>query len=211
MKLQYVTMIAVAMLAACNNNTGKPAPIAGERKASTMHASPDGSDYADSVNQGAIQTDTMAGSPLRAAMANIGKVHVHIEYSAPGVKGRTIWGNLVPYGQVWASGANQATAIDFSGDVVIRERSIAAGTYALFTIPGQNEWIVILNKRFTQHLTDEYDQNEDVARFVVKPLSLDTPVRRLTYSVVPESDSTGNVILSWDRLQIMLPVAAGAG
>ena len=84
-------------------------------------------------------------SPRKQAMANIGDVHVHIDYSSPGKRGRTIWNGLVAYGQVWVTGAHQATSIDFSNDVNIQGQSIPKGKYAFFTIPDSEEWILIVS------------------------------------------------------------------
>ena len=86
------------------------------------------SGYADSVNAGLIAQDTMKKSPHRIAMANIGDAHVHIEYGSPGVRGRTIWGGLVAYDQVWAAGAHNATKISFSKAVKIGTTKVEAGT-----------------------------------------------------------------------------------
>jgi len=206
----YMVLLLV-MATACNNQPGAKTPASDSHDHHSRSAMPvyeKEADYADSVNQGLIVEDTLKGSPERMAMANIGKSHVHIEYHSPGVKNRIIWGGLVPYGQVWVSGAHNATSINFSGDVTIMGKLVKAGTYAFFTIPDKEYWTIILNSRYDQHLTDEYDQKEDVVRLQVKPIYLDKNVPRLTYEVVSETDSGGNVILTWEKTKIMLPVVA---
>src|SRR6187431_3228823 len=80
-------------------------------------------------------------------MQTVGLTDVTITYSRPGVKGRTIWGDLVPYDKVWRTGANEATAITFSTDVKVNGQPLAAGTYSLHTIPTKNDWTVIFNKK----------------------------------------------------------------
>jgi hypothetical protein len=141
------------------------------------------SGYADSVNAGLIAQDTMKKSPHRVAMANIGNAHVHIEYGSPGVRGRTIWGGLVAYDQVWAAGAHNATKISFSKQVKIGETTISPGTYGFFLIPHKDKFTVILNKNYDQHLADEYDQKDDVLRMDLEPVAPAKTVQRLTYEV----------------------------
>ncbi len=144
-------------------------------------------------------------SPHTNAMGNIGGVHVHVDYSSPSVRGRTIWGGLVAYDQVWSAGAHNATSIDFSKDVVIDGKPVPAGKYGFFTIPGRETWTLILNRNYDQHLADEYDPAEDVLRWQVRPETLSTPVGALTYKVEP-TGAEGRIALEWERLRIAFPV-----
>lgn len=162
-------------------------------------------DYAALVNSGDIKEDTMKGSPKRIAMANVGATHVHITYGSPGVKGRIIWGGLVPYGQVWVSGAHSATSIQINQPILINNKKIEAGTYGFFTIPGKQSWELILNKNYQQHLADQYKPEEDVVRLTVNPETLAAAVPRLTYEVEKLSDSTGAVVLKWEQVKVKLP------
>lgn len=168
-----------------------------------QHTSGDG--YADSVNRGLIAKDTMKGSPKRVSMNTIGDTHIHIEYGSPGVKGRMIWGGLVAYDQVWATGAHNATSIDFSSDVIIGGKKISKGKYALFTIPGKTEWTIIINTNYQQHLADAYNASEDIVRVKVKPVKKQQATQRLTYSVVPSGKDAG-VLIEWEYLRVVLPV-----
>ena len=145
-------------------------------------------------------------SPRKAAMANVGDVHVHIDYSSPSVRGRVIWGGLVAYDNVWVSGAHSATSVDFSKDVLVNGQLVPAGKYAFFTIPGKEKWTVILNKNYEQHLADDYDPAEDVLRFEVVPTVLDEQVESLTYQVLPSLGGAGAISLSWDKLAIVIPI-----
>lgn len=147
-------------------------------------------------------------SPRTTAMANIGDAHVHIDYSSPGVRGRVIWGGLVAYDQVWVTGAHQATSISFSEDVVINGQAVPAGTYGFFTIPGKEEWVLVLNENHEQHLADEYDESLDVLRMKVTPEQLKEPVESLTYEVTPTGENTGVVSVSWDQLKVSFEVKA---
>ncbi|WP_353550484.1 DUF2911 domain-containing protein [Sediminibacterium sp. KACHI17] len=172
-------------------------------KAQHQHISGDG--YADSVNKGLIAKDTMKGSPKRVSMKTIGDTHIHIEYGSPGVKGRMIWGGLVAYDQVWATGAHNATSIDFSKDVTIGGKKIPKGKYALFTIPGKTEWTIILNTNYQQHLADAYNISEDIVRVKVKPVRKQQVTQRLTYSVIPSGKDAG-VMIEWEYLIVTLPI-----
>lgn len=147
-------------------------------------------------------------SPRKEAMAQLGDVHVHIDYSAPSVRGRTIWGGLVAYGDVWVTGAHRATSIEFSEDVKVEGRQIPAGKYALFTVPGEEEWTVILNRNWQQHLTDEYSASEDVARFTVTPRRLDEPREQLSYELRPVGEESAELLISWEKVRVSLAIEA---
>jgi hypothetical protein len=197
-------LLVIALMASCNNDN-TPKTDAG--KASTAHAghmAATGINYCDSVNNGLIAEDTMKGSPHRTAMNAVSGNHVHIEYNSPGVKGRTIWGGLVPYGKVWATGAHQATSVQFSKDVEVNGKKIPAGKYAFFTIPGQEKWIVILNKRYDQHLADDYSEGEDVLRMEVLP-EKHAMTQRLTYTVDKGTGNSGAIGMHWELLGIRVP------
>jgi hypothetical protein len=162
--------------------------------------------YADSINSGLIGSDTMKGSPHRVNMANIGPAHVHIEYGSPGVKGRVIWGGLVPWDKVWVTGAGNATIISFGKDVIWGGKPVPAGIYGFFTIPGKDKWILILNKNSEMHLADDYDEKNDVVRIEVKPNTLAKSVQRLSYIVRETGKSKGEVIMQWEKIEIKIPV-----
>jgi hypothetical protein len=141
-------------------------------------------------------------SPRREAMADIGPAHVHIEYGSPGVRGRVIWGGLVAYDNVWATGAHHATSIDFSEDVEINGKKVLKGKYGFFTIPGKEEWILIISKNWDQHLADEYDPKDDVVRIAAKPQMLNEVVESLTYEVIPGEKRQGRVEISWEKVKV---------
>lgn len=167
------------------------------------HSTHDGHDHSamSSDSTSSAVPDTIPGSPARTAMADVGESHVHMEYHSPAVRGRIIWGGLVPYEQVWVTGAHNATSINFSKDVTIADTKIPAGKYAFFTIPGQDEWILILNKNWDQHLTDQYSQAEDVLRLTVQPESIEH-TERLRYDVAATGDQSGRVTMSWEKVRV---------
>ena len=146
-------------------------------------------------------------SPASQAMANIGNTHVHIEYHAPSVRGRMIFGGLVAYDEVWVTGAHSATSINFPNDIMINGEAVPKGKYALFTIPGRDKWTVIINKNFEQHLADDYDQSLDVLRFQVEPEKLNEIQDQLLYEVIDESNGQGSISISWSDVKITFNVS----
>lgn len=144
--------------------------------------------------------DTFKKSIPCIASGKIGNADVVINYYSPGVKNRIIWGGLVPYNNVWVTGAHSATNITVSKDFIIDSKKINAGTYAIFTIPGKEEWIFIINKNYAQHLADEYQQEEDIIRVTVKPIITETSLERLQYFL--ESDK---IIIGWEKIRIEIP------
>jgi hypothetical protein len=153
----------------------------------------------------AVQTDTIRKSIPKEEHAQVGNANVMIKYHAPAVRGRTIWGGLVPLGEVWVTGAHSATSFEIDKAFFVGEQEIGAGKYALFTIPDKDKWTIILNKNWDQHLADEYDQNDDIIRFTVIPEQLADVQERLKYSIVPESEKKGTVAISWEKIKISLP------
>ena len=144
------------------------------------------------------QTDkSQRPSPPAQAKGTIQNAEVTIDYSSPSVKGRTIWGDLVPYGKVWRTGANEATTIETSADIMIQGQKLPAGKYALFTIPGKTEWVWIFNSVWDQWGAFKYDQNKDVLR--VKAVPQGNPVyNELMRFEIRE----GMVYLYWENLQV---------
>ncbi len=144
-------------------------------------------------------------SPSASVSQTIGTTMVEVLYHRPAVKGRQIFGNLVPHGQVWRTGANEATTIRFSDPVQVNGQKVSAGTYAIFSIPYPDRWTVILNKRARQQGAWEYDPREDVLRLDVKPKTV-PHTEWLTYEIYPASSATAYVDLYWEKLRVSLLV-----
>jgi tetratricopeptide (TPR) repeat protein len=142
-------------------------------------------------------------SPKAEVYQRIGYTDISIEYSRPGVKGRKIWGGLVPYDKVWRTGANESTRIKFTTDVIINGQTVPAGIYSIFTIPSQNEWTVILNKKLGWGL--DYDPELDLMRFKVKPEKTDF-TERLLFLIPEFSDSVCTVEMRWENLKISFDI-----
>ncbi len=140
-------------------------------------------------------------SQKASVLQRIGLTDIKIEYNRPGVKGREIWGKLVPYNKVWRAGANENTTILFSDPVKINGKDIPAGTYGLHMIPGENEWTVILSKNNWSWGSYFYNQSEDALRVIVKP-QLAGFQEWLTFSMDNLSSNSVDVNLNWDKLKI---------
>lgn len=154
------------------------------------------------------EPDTLKGSLKAKALARIGKVGVTVNYYSPSVRNRVIWGGLVPFDNVWVTGAHQATSVEVDGEIKVGGTRIARGTYALFTIPGKAVWTIILNKNWHQHLADDYSQNDDIVRVNVKPGNERINQERLRYSIEKENDSIGKIVIHWEKLKVAVPIEA---
>lgn len=152
-------------------------------------------------------SNNKASSPHKYAMAVIGDAHIHINYSAPSVRGRIIYGGLLAYGEVSQSGAHNATWIETDKDIVINGNFLKAGKYGLFTVPNKEKWTVIFNKNWDQHGKDEYDENEDVWRFDITPEISEEMTEQLIYQVQKINDEEGQIVLSWEKVTIRFPFA----
>ena len=139
-------------------------------------------------------------SPKAMVQQTVGFTEVKIEYGRPGVKGRTIWGGLVPFNAVWRAGANEATKITFSTDVKIDGKKLKAGSYSFFAIPGQKTWTLIFNKVANQWGAFEYNDVEDALRIEVTPMQNNCWQEWLAYTITKSSDKKAVVMLEWEKL-----------
>lgn len=128
-------------------------------------------------------------------------VGVILEYGRPNVKGREIWGGLVPYDKVWRTGANEATTFSIDKDVMVEGEELAAGTYGLFTIPGESEWVVIFNKVPDQWGAMKYDEGEDALRVTVTPEEAEF-VESMEFAV-----EDADVVLRWENLAVPVTIS----
>lgn len=134
--------------------------------------------------------------------AEIGGVEVVVEYGRPKVKGREIWGGLVPYGKVWRTGADEATTVELAADAHVEGEPLPAGRYALFTIPGQSEWTVIFNRQADQWGAFGYDESKDALRVTVEPRTAEH-VEEMEF-VADGSE----LVLRWERLEVPIDIEA---
>jgi hypothetical protein len=143
-----------------------------------------------------------AASPSATLKQRVGLADVEVVYSRPDVRGRQIFGGLVPYGQVWRTGANNATRITFSTPVTLQGTHVDAGTYELFTIPGRDEWTIIVQKASKQWGAYTYDPKKDVARMTAKPAETAQPVETFTISLDDIRDNSATLAIEWDHTRV---------
>jgi hypothetical protein len=168
-----------------------------QEETSTMAASEEATDY-----QVTILNDSLS-SPRKEMRATLDGVEVKVLYGSPSVKGRSIWGELVPYGEVWRTGANEATTITFDQDVMIAGKALPAGVYGLFTLPGKESWTLIFNGQPEQWGAYEYKEAEDVLRVEVTPTVGVAMSETLEFAV--EGD---DLVLLWEKVMVPVPISA---
>ena len=149
---------------------------------------------------------TPAPSPTQTIKQDFGLASVELSYSRPSVKGRKVFGDLVPYGKVWRTGANAATTITFGEEVNIGGTKVPAGKYGLITIPDQNEWTVILTKQLDVTSPANYKQDQDVVRVKVKPEQLPFPIETFMMVFDNVKPSTMDLIMLWENTVISIPI-----
>lgn len=147
--------------------------------------------------------DTDRASKNGMAQGSVDGVDVTVEYGRPKVKEREIWGALVPYDKVWRTGADEATTVTFSQDVMVEGKALPAGTYALFTVPGEKEWTVIFNEQAEQWGAYDYDAGQNALEVTVTPRPHDM-TEELTFLV-----EDGEVVMAWEKLAVPVKVTAG--
>lgn len=146
-------------------------------------------------------------SPTEDIKQNFGVSQIEVSYSRPGVKGRKIFGDLVPYDKVWRTGANAATTITFGDDVTIDGNKIPAGKYGLLTIPAVNEWTFIFTKQTNvTNPSGDYKQDQDVLRVKAKPYTLPFAIENFTISFNNITSNSCKLELMWDSVYINLPI-----
>jgi tetratricopeptide (TPR) repeat protein len=145
-------------------------------------------------------------SPKANVSQTIGLTEVSVQYHTPSVKGREIWGKLVPFGKVWRTGANEATLVTFSDDVVVQGEKLKAGTYSLFTIPESHDnWTIIFNKNPNQWGAFDYKESEDVLRVPVQAIPGDFH-ETLFFSFTNIKPTSGELNINWEKIRIPIRI-----
>jgi hypothetical protein len=140
------------------------------------------------------------------AVAVINGDSVKNGYHSPGVRKRVIWGGLVPYNEVWVTGAHDATTLEIPKSIIVNGTEIPAGKYAFFSIPGKKEWALIINKHWKQHLATDYDEKDDVIRVKVKPKKV-SHTERLQYFIEMKKANNETIAVAWETIRVELPFA----
>jgi hypothetical protein len=147
-----------------------------------------------------------AQSPASTVTQDVGLTKIEVVYSRPGVKGRKIFGGTEAFGRVWRTGANTATKITFSTPVTFGGAAVPAGSYALYTIPGENEWTLILNKVTGQWGAYQYDAKNDLARVTAKPTALLQLVETFTIDINDIRDQSATLNLVWEKTRVAVKI-----
>jgi len=151
-----------------------------------------------------------AASQHAAITQRVGLTDVSLDYSRPAMRGREIFGGLVPYDKVWRTGANQPTKIKFSDAVKIEGNDVPAGEYAFYTIPGKEEWTIILSKNTKLWGAYGYKPDADEMRVKVKPSALAEPVQTFTISFDNLEDNGATIVLKWDKTRVPVQLTTNA-
>lgn len=154
----------------------------------------------------AQQLDLPRPSPNATVSQMVGVTKVSIQYSSPGVKDRKVWGELVPYGEVWRTGANENTTITFSTPVKIGGQELPAGTYGLQTIPTAGDWTVIFSKNADLWGAFNYKPENDALRIQVKPQTVADSLERMAFTFEDTTDTSSKVVLRWEKLRVPFTV-----
>lgn len=144
-------------------------------------------------------------SPDASVTQFVGITKIMIDYSSPAVKGRKIWGELVPFGQIWRTGANEVTSITFSDPVKVNGHELPAGTYGIHTIPRENEWEIIFSKDTKVDDPMTYDASKDALRIKVKP-EQNPFTERMAFTITDVTENSANVNLIWENLKVTFKV-----
>ncbi len=144
-------------------------------------------------------------SPDATVSQVVGITRITVDYSSPGVKGRPIWGDLVPYGKVWRTGANEVTSITFNTPVKVNGKKLDAGTYGIHMIPDKEEWEVIFSGDTKTDDPMDYDSSKDVLKIKVKPQ--ENPfTERMTFTITDMDENSAMVNLLWEKLKLSFTV-----
>lgn len=158
---------------------------------------------------GLAQISVPAPSPLSTVEQQVGLTDVSVNYSRPSVKGRTIFGDLVPFGEMWRWGANASTKLKTSNDIKVNGHDVPAGTYALYAIPGETEWTIVIHSNTSYWGTggDKYSVDEDLVRFTVKPnKSYPVSTETMTFQFSDLTNDGCNLEFLWENTQVKLQI-----
>lgn len=153
------------------------------------------------------QLKTPAPSPTQTIKQDFGISSIELSYSRPGVKGRKIFGALVPFGKVWRTGANSATTLTFGDDISIGSTKIPAGKYGLLTIPERDKWTLIISKQLDVTSPAAYKQDQDVVRLMVEPMKMKDPLETFTMQFANVKPNSCELQIMWENTAVILPLS----
>ncbi|MDQ3633523.1 MAG: DUF2911 domain-containing protein [Acidobacteriota bacterium] len=197
--MKYTIFLLLAALVFVGSPETVNAQDSMDKKETSMEKKEMSMDKKEAMKFPGIQKSPTDISYMRAAQK--GPVHAKVIYSRPYKNERVIFGELVPYGKVWRTGADEATEITFYKDVMFGGKDVKAGTYAMFTVPNKDSWDIILNKDLHQWGAFTYDDKMDVVRVKATPKMMDDAVEN--FSIIFDDK---NMILAWDKTMVAVPV-----
>ena len=153
------------------------------------------------------QVKMPAPSPTQTIKQEFGIGSIELKYSRPVAKGRTVFGDLVPFGKIWRTGANGATTIKFTEPVELKGKKVDTGTYALYVIPNIDQWEIILNKGITNWGTGGYKESEDVLRFKVEPMKMNTHIESFTMQFSDVRPEKCELHIMWEKTAVAIPIS----
>jgi hypothetical protein len=153
------------------------------------------------------QDKSKRSSPPGTAEVTLKNKEITIDYSRPSLKGRKVGQELAPYGKVWRTGANEATALNTAIDLNIGGAKVPAGKYTLYTLPSEGTWKLIINKQTGQWGT-QYDESQDLARVDMKKTALSQSVEQFTISFDKKDENTANLNLDWENTRVSVEIKA---
>lgn len=165
--------------------------------------------FLTAATAGLAQIKTPAPSPTGTISQAVGLINMEVEYSRPSMKGRKIFGGLVPYGELWRTGANASTKVTFSDDAQANNVSLSKGTYALYTIPGEKEWTIIFYKNTTfwgAPGPKDFKEEDVAARFKVPVQALSDAVETFTMNIGNLSNDGASLELMWEKTKVSIPI-----
>lgn len=154
--------------------------------------------------------ETPRPSPNATVTQTVGVTHISIDYSSPGVKDRKIWGELVPFGEVWRTGANEVTSITFDDAVTINGKELSAGSYGIHTIPGETEWQIIFSGDTEVDAGSQFDEKKEVLRINATPKEAPF-LERMTFMFTNTTDDKATINLLWENLEVSFDILVNTG
>ncbi|UEG48622.1 DUF2911 domain-containing protein [Ferruginibacter lapsinanis] len=145
-------------------------------------------------------------SPTQTIKQNFGIGEIELTYSRPGAKGRKIFGDLVPFDKIWRTGANAATKFSLTEPIEMGGKKLDTGSYVLYTIPGKQNWEIIINKGLSNWGIDGYKESEDVARFTVEPKKIKPAVETFTMEFANVKAESCELLITWEKTAVTIPI-----
>ncbi len=203
MKLSFfAALLSLVFFSACSGNDQAPnAPTTDDVAAAER---PEG---AGAETACVPERDQDVPSPGACASIALGSTNLEVQYGSPSKNDREVFGGLVPNGEVWRTGANEATVFKTDGPLTIGGKELPAGSYSLFTIPGETEWTIIFNSVADQWGAFDYDARQDVLRSEAASSTVDAPQEQFLISFEPNSGSDATMVLAWDKVRVPVSVA----